>query len=345
MFETVRERGQVTDEKAQSLQMGLLDGAFPWTAVMKSLGQFARAAPDGGERWIEAAAAIARERVRDGLSLYEQASAQHIRAAWDILGFAQADGRPTEGRVVTSILCALLDASGEACSELATVARTRITHELRSTGRVDVHAVRFIASVIRGGGGEHGNGVTRREAEWLLELDGFTTGEGNAPEWPDLFAQALVEHLCMALPDRGEFSDDLHLEYWKFKLRRLPAELTFDRQYYIHNSEFEQMGDRAQGERNERVQEAQAEASVLTLEERDWLSERFRYRKGPAACRLRERLLDLHGYDVRPDMPTCRAEPPSPSSTWSARSAVKGVPPVARRKATAFGSRTFGRRR
>ena len=81
--------------------------------------------------------------------------------------------------------------------------------ERRRPGVIDPADVDIIRAVIFGSGGEGSLTITRREAELVFELNNRTVEKKNAPEWRQLFVQAIAHYLMFPrgappVPDRAE---------------------------------------------------------------------------------------------------------------------------------------------
>jgi hypothetical protein len=129
------------------------------------------------------------------------------------------DGR-VEGATELELLIRVLENARHAPERLATLALTSIanavtgdaagTRDARtaSVGRVDAAEVERIRRVLFAAGGETGLAVSRGEAEILFAIDRAVAGADNAPEWNDLFARAIANHLLSAsvhaAPSRAE---------------------------------------------------------------------------------------------------------------------------------------------
>jgi len=62
-------------------------------------------------------------------------------------------------------------------------------------GKIDADECKQIAAVIYGVGGFEGEGVSREEAELMFALNDLVSGADNAPEWTDLFVEAICKHV------------------------------------------------------------------------------------------------------------------------------------------------------
>jgi hypothetical protein len=65
----------------------------------------------------------------------------------------------------------------------------------RQAGAIDKADVEVIRRLIYGSGGQRGIAISRREAEFLFDLNRATADADNHPAWRDLFVKAIAMHL------------------------------------------------------------------------------------------------------------------------------------------------------
>ena len=53
----------------------------------------------------------------------------------------------------------------------------------------------MVSTLFYGSGGDEGEGVSRKEADWLFELNDAVSGAANDPGWQDLMAKAISSHV------------------------------------------------------------------------------------------------------------------------------------------------------
>jgi len=75
-------------------------------------------------------------------------------------------------------------------------------------GIVDEAEVKILRKVIYGTGGGGGEGVDRKEADFLFEINDAVTGNANHPSWQSFFVEAITKHVLEDDVSPGEIDDD-----------------------------------------------------------------------------------------------------------------------------------------
>ena len=104
------------------------------------------------------------------------------------------------------------------CTKFQEFVLKSLRDAILADGIIDADEVKMIKTVIYGSGSGEGTGVSRTEADFLFELNDAVSGKNNAPEWKNLFIEAISKHVLEDEESPGVV-DDVEANYLMSKIQ------------------------------------------------------------------------------------------------------------------------------